>query len=53
VVLEPEALGAAQQDAGGDLVPAVQLEQRVRDERAAAPLPFAEVAGQLLVLGHR
>ena len=47
VVLEPEALGAAEQDAGRDLVPPVQLEQGVRDERAAAALPLAEVAGQL------
>src|SRR6185312_8266983 len=53
VVLEPEALGAAEEDAGRDRVPPVQLEQGVRDERVAAALPFAEVGGQLLVLGHR
>ena len=42
-----EPLGAAQQDAGGDLVPPVQVEQRVGGEPARRPLPLAEVTGQL------
>jgi hypothetical protein len=54
VVLEPEPLGAAQQDAGRDLMPSVQLEQGVRDERAPASVTLAEVAGQLQAVGgHR
>jgi hypothetical protein len=49
-----ESLRAAQQDAGGDLVPPVQVEQGVGGEPARGPLPFAEIAGQLgAVLVHR
>ena len=51
VVLEPEPLGAAQQDAGRDLVPPVQLDEGVRDEGAPASVTFAEVAGQLQAVG--
>src|ERR1700722_15156506 len=38
---------AAQQEAGGDLVPAVQVEQRVGGEPPGGPVPLAEVAGEL------
>ena len=37
VVLEAEALDAAQQDAGGDLVPPVQVQQ-MRRRRTACPM---------------
>ena len=43
----PESLGAAQQDARGDLVPPVQVQQRVGGEPAVGALALAEVAGEL------
>ena len=43
-----EPLGAAQQNARRDLVPPVQVEQRIGGEAVAGgPLPLAEVAGEL------
>ncbi len=43
----PEALGAAQQDARRDIMPPVQVEQRIGGEAAGRAPPLAEVAGEL------
>ena len=53
MVLEPEALHAAEQDAGGDFPPAEQVQLGVGEEGPAVSLPLSEIGGQLqAVLAH-
>ena len=49
MVLQPEALGAPQQDAGGQTVAAEQVELRVGEESALRPLPLADSDASLAV----
>ena len=53
VVFQPEALGAAQQDAGGELPLLEQVQLRVGEEPPVHALPLTEVGGELeTVLVH-
>ena len=49
----PEPLGAAQQDAGRQLAPLEQVEDRLREEAAAVAVVLAEVEGELQRLAPR
>ena len=44
--LKPESLDAAQQDAGRDLLPAVQVDEGVAERPALGAVPLAEITGQ-------